>query len=91
MFSLRAVEPDWLVILDGDGECFRTFATSHWHKAGENGIIYWGTRLIERALRNGMVHWIKGEDDIVTFGSSDRGGVEDQPTFTHINCPILRE
>jgi hypothetical protein len=54
--GLRAVEPEWLLILDNDGEDVGVLALGGWHEAGEDGVVVDGLAgLGEGRLSEGVI------------------------------------
>jgi hypothetical protein len=85
MFTLGAVEPDWLVIFDRDGESWHDRGVlGYWHKTGVEtgsaitrwGIFDWNTRVGKGSSDDGMVHRVELELDEITDGGLDLLWVE---------------
>lgn len=85
--TLRAVEPDWLVVLNSDGEGWHNISgLGDWHEAGEEangtvtgwGVFDWNAWVGERSSDDGVIHWMELElDEIANFGL-DLCGFEDR-------------
>lgn len=85
MFTLRAVEPDWLIVLNSDSECWHNFSRlSDWHEAREKanstvaswGVFNWNTWVGKRSPDNRVIQWMELELNEITNCGLDLCGFE---------------